>query len=108
MKSLIVISIISIVMLIGCQKGNDAVINTELQKKAARFTPTEISADISHLSEGDKKALDVLIKAGKLMDKIYFQQVRSHRRAAEGGQSHHRRGYGLHGIRRPDVRPTGW
>ena len=40
-----------------------------------RFTPTEITADVSRLTPGDRKALDKLIEAAKLMDKIYLRQI---------------------------------
>ena len=46
-----------------------------LKDKIKRFAPTEITADISKLSAGDKKALAKLIEAAKLMDSIYLQQV---------------------------------
>ncbi|HMG33118.1 MAG TPA: hypothetical protein VKM94_04200 [Blastocatellia bacterium] len=46
-----------------------------LAAKIARFAPTEITAGISTLSEGDRKALDKLIEAAKYMDSIFFRQV---------------------------------
>jgi len=46
-----------------------------LKEKIKRFAPTEIKADISKLSAGDKKALAKLIEAAKLMDSIYLRQV---------------------------------
>jgi hypothetical protein len=46
-----------------------------LDKKIARFAPTTITADVSKLSAGDKKALAKLIEAAKLLDEIYLRQV---------------------------------
>jgi hypothetical protein len=46
-----------------------------LAEKTRRFAPTEITGDVSKLSEGDKKALAKLIEASKLMDSIYLRQV---------------------------------
>jgi hypothetical protein len=46
-----------------------------LMQKSARFAPTEITADVSALSPGDKIALEKLIAAAKLMDSIYLRQV---------------------------------
>ena len=46
-----------------------------LAQKIARFEPTEITADISRLSPGDKKALSKIIEAARLMDPIFFRQV---------------------------------
>jgi len=47
----------------------------QLEKKIRRFAPTEITADVSHLSDGDRKALDKLIQASQLMDDIFLHQV---------------------------------
>jgi hypothetical protein len=46
-----------------------------LEKKISRFTPTTITADVSRLSAGDKKALTKLIAAARLLDSIYLRQV---------------------------------
>jgi hypothetical protein len=48
---------------------------TTLAAKIKRFVPTEITGDISRLSPGDRKALDKLIKAAKIIDKMYISQV---------------------------------
>jgi hypothetical protein len=46
-----------------------------LAAKIRRFAPTDISADTAHLSEGDRKALDKIIEAAKLLDPLYLRQV---------------------------------
>ncbi|MEK6409826.1 MAG: hypothetical protein AABN34_23110 [Acidobacteriota bacterium] len=46
-----------------------------LAAKIRRFAPTDLSADTSHLSENDRKALDKLIQAAKLLDPIFLRQV---------------------------------
>jgi hypothetical protein len=46
-----------------------------LAAKIARLAPTEITADTSKLSENDRKALDKIIEAAKLMDEIFLRQV---------------------------------
>jgi Peptidase family M49 len=43
--------------------------------KIRQFAPTDLSADTSHLSENDRKALDKLIDAAKLLDPLYLRQV---------------------------------
>jgi hypothetical protein len=80
MKALIRIFILTILLaifLVACNKqestkGNKAM---TLSQKITRFSPTEISADISKLSPGDRKALDKIIEAAQLMDPIYLRQV---------------------------------
>jgi hypothetical protein len=46
-----------------------------LAAKIRRFAPTEITADVSHLSENDRKALGKLIDAARLLDPLYLRQV---------------------------------
>ncbi|MEX1275244.1 MAG: hypothetical protein WEE20_04885 [Bacteroidota bacterium] len=48
---------------------------SDLTMKIKRFAPAEITADISRLSEGDRKALAKLFEASLLIDKIYTRQV---------------------------------
>jgi len=46
-----------------------------LAAKIRQFAPTELSADTSQLSENDRKALDKLIEAAKLLDPLFLRQV---------------------------------
>jgi hypothetical protein len=47
----------------------------DLSAKIKRFAPTEIKADVSRLSKGNRDALTKLVEAARLMDKIYIRQV---------------------------------
>jgi hypothetical protein len=47
----------------------------ELGAAIARFAPTEITADVSRLSAGDRRAITALVEASKLMDEIYLRQA---------------------------------
>lgn len=47
----------------------------ELAKKIARFSPTVLTANISQLSAGDRKALTKIIAAAKLLDPLFLRQV---------------------------------
>jgi len=47
----------------------------ELAKKIARFSPTVLTADISKLSPGDRKALTKIIAAARLLDPLFLRQV---------------------------------
>lgn len=49
--------------------------DSALATKIGRFAPTEVTADVSSLSDGDRKALDKIIQAAKLMDQIFYRQV---------------------------------
>jgi hypothetical protein len=48
---------------------------TKLETMIARFAPVEISADISQLPAGERKALAKLIRAGWIMDALFLRQV---------------------------------
>jgi hypothetical protein len=61
----------------GQQKGKGTNVSTDspLAAKIRRFAPTEVTAGVSHLTAGDRKALDKIIQAARLMDPIYYRQV---------------------------------
>jgi Peptidase family M49 len=48
---------------------------TQLQKMAARFTPTPIRVDTSKLSAGDHQALIKLIQASRILNEIFMKQL---------------------------------
>src|SRR5579864_6671561 len=47
----------------------------QLEKMTARFTPTELRADLSKLSPGDRKALVKLIEASQMLNGIFLKQL---------------------------------
>ncbi|HET8622730.1 MAG TPA: hypothetical protein VFM14_04145 [Gemmatimonadales bacterium] len=53
----------------------------ELKRMAARFAPTQLRVDISHLSAGDRRALRTLVEAAEVIDQIYLDQKWSGNRA---------------------------
>ena len=48
---------------------------TELEKKAARFAPTDLGADLSAFTAADRQVLGKLIEASKLVDALFLRQV---------------------------------
>ena len=46
-----------------------------LQQMAARFAPTEISADLSKLSDADRRVLAKLVEASKIIDALFLRQA---------------------------------
>jgi uncharacterized protein YjbJ (UPF0337 family) len=46
-----------------------------LARKIRQFSATDITADTSHLSEGDRKALAKIVEAAQLLDPLYLRQV---------------------------------
>lgn len=43
--------------------------------KVAAYTEVTLSADLSHLSEGDRLAIGLLLQAGEIMDGLFWKQV---------------------------------
>ncbi|KAK4745990.1 hypothetical protein SAY87_012302 [Trapa incisa] len=46
-----------------------------LQKKIQRYASVTLDSELAGLSDGDKEALFLLIRAAKVMDEIFYQQV---------------------------------
>jgi hypothetical protein len=46
-----------------------------LQRMAARFAPTDIGADLSTLSDADRRVLAKLVEASKIIDALFLRQV---------------------------------
>src|SRR3954469_25088990 len=46
-----------------------------LQQMAARFAPTDISADLSKLSDTDRRVLAKLVEASKIVDGLFLRQA---------------------------------
>ena len=81
-KTLCLLGMAMTVVIAGCSPQKDEPKMSDSKKtdsalaaKIRRFAPTEITADISGLSEGDRKALDKLIEAARLLDPVYVRQV---------------------------------
>src|SRR3954466_7440895 len=47
----------------------------ELEKMQARYAPTELKVDTTHLSAGDKKALVKLLEAARVLDPLFMTQL---------------------------------
>jgi hypothetical protein len=47
----------------------------ELNRMLARFAPVALKADLSHLSQGDRKALQKLVDAARQIDGLYMKQL---------------------------------
>jgi hypothetical protein len=55
--------------------GEELRIVPDIQKRIDQFVPTPFSADLSSLSAEDRKVLDKLVEAGKLMNEIFLRQA---------------------------------
>ncbi|MDQ3288763.1 MAG: Zn-dependent hydrolase [Pseudomonadota bacterium] len=48
---------------------------TGVAAKVAAYEEVELKADLSHLAEGDRKAIGYLLQAGEIMDGLFWKQV---------------------------------
>ncbi len=65
----------ALMILTDCSPRTQEEESHDLAKKINRFAPTEIRADVSRLSEGDRQALRKLLEAATLMDSLYTRQI---------------------------------
>ena len=72
--------------LAACQPANEAPAasepatetadaSAEIAAKVAAYAEVPLTADLSHLSEGDREAIRLLLQAGKIMDDLFWEQV---------------------------------
>lgn len=74
MKTKLLFTLATVTMLAwACQPKQQ--VNEEMQKKVDEFVEVELKADISHLSENEKKMLPLLFEIAKIMEDIYWTQA---------------------------------
>jgi hypothetical protein len=61
----------------GSVRSQEATVpdTARLQQMTARFAPTDIGADVSRLSDGDRHVLAKLVEASKVIDALFVRQV---------------------------------
>ena len=63
-------------LIAGCKKFEmETKKPSDLKTKIERFTPVEITSDVSTVADGDRKALAKLFEASKIIDELYTRQV---------------------------------
>ena len=73
----VLVSTILVVSTSAMQRGSSKKMagDLELVKKIRRFSPTVLTANTAKLSAGDRKALQKIIAAAKLLDPLFVRQV---------------------------------
>ncbi|KAH9303969.1 hypothetical protein KI387_008373, partial [Taxus chinensis] len=56
-------------------KGNTEARCLSIQKMLSRYVPVNLTAELSGLSKGDKEAIVLTVKAAKILDRIFYEQV---------------------------------
>ena len=61
----------------GARRGDviEMEIAPDVEERLAQFVPTRLEADLSSLSDRDRRVLDTLVQAAQLMDEIFLRQV---------------------------------
>jgi hypothetical protein len=73
MKS--ILFVFALIIVLSSNSYSQTPSSMSLESKIKRFAPTEITGDISKLSEGDKKALAKLFEAAEIFNQLYTRQV---------------------------------
>src|SRR4051795_511631 len=60
---------------LGRGQGSAAPDTQKLQQMAARFAPTDITADLSKMSDADRRVLAKLVEAAKIVDALFLRQA---------------------------------
>ena len=55
--------------------GKELKVVSDIEKRVAQFAPTPLHADVSGLTAEDRKVLDKIVQAAKLMNEIYLRQA---------------------------------
>ncbi|MCF6268349.1 MAG: peptidase [Melioribacteraceae bacterium] len=76
MQKLIVLFLITF-LIIGCSNNNKKEENSDLKKKISQYSKTELTYDESLLDENQKIVVEKLYEAGKIIDRIFLDQVYS-------------------------------
>ena len=58
---------------------------SDIAAKVARYAEVPLTADLSHLGEGDRKAVDLLLQAGAITDDLFWKQVWGDKQALLAG-----------------------
>jgi len=81
MKHILLLLFFFGLILSGCEKQSDQTEEskgmTQIEQTIAKFVPTELKYDSSILDERQKKVVEKLYEASKVMDEIYLDQVYS-------------------------------
>ena len=57
------------------QVEEESITNNVMQDKLNKYTPFGLTADLIHLSENQKKMIPLLIEAGGIMDKLFWNEA---------------------------------
>jgi len=55
--------------------GKELKIVSDIEKRVAQFVPTPLHADLSGLSAEDRKVLDKLVQASRLLNEVFLRQA---------------------------------
>ncbi len=55
--------------------GKELRIVSDIEKRVAQFSPTPLHADVSSLTAEDRKVLDKLVQASRLLNEVYLRQA---------------------------------
>ncbi len=89
MKNLYVLLVLSLILVLSCNQGNDtlstdnmtSVADNALDKLVEKYTNFELTTDISKLSANEKKMIPILIEIADLMDEVFWMEAYGDKKA---------------------------
>ena len=76
MKLFILLTLFAVTTAIAAPENhNNPPSTAQLEKMTSRFIPTEITADVSKLSQADRRVLAKLVEASKIINGLFLRQV---------------------------------
>jgi len=74
-RAAIILAAAVVLASLGRAQGTAVPDTQKLQQMAARFAPTDITADLSKLSDADRRVLARLVDASRIVDALFLRQV---------------------------------
>ncbi len=74
-----------LLLLTGCEQGQPpeggaaSDLQTDIQKRMAKYTTIRLTTDLSALTENEQKMVPLLIEAAKIMDDLFWEQAYGHK-----------------------------
>lgn len=80
----VILSLVLLTLALGCQPNNgptqeEEAPKSEIEQKLDNYTSVRLTADLSHLSDGQKQLIRTLIKASEIMDDMFWYEAYGNR-----------------------------
>lgn len=74
-QSLVLVAAITLAACGGSERGVNKIFTDTLKAKTEKYAPVDLTADLSKLTENERKMLPLLIEVAKIMDELFWAQA---------------------------------